>query len=179
MIRDCSKVEAEYERRKKMTLDINEHLETLFSLALKCSHITEFGVREGHSTVALAAGKPEILCSYDIKEPDAAFVDMIRACVPAYQFHQDSTLDVVIKPTNLLLIDTYHTYDQLSQELDRHADKVWNYIVLHDTETFGEQGEDGSTPGLMAAVEELMAKGEWVNMTHYTNNNGLTVLERR
>jgi len=175
MTRDCF---SEYERRKKMTLDINEHLETLFDLALKCPHITEFGVREGHSTVALAAGRPDIFCSYDIHEPDAELIAMVKACVPTYQFHLDDTRKAVIKPTTMLFIDTYHTYEHLSQELDRHADKVWNYIVLHDTETFGEQGEDGSTPGLMAAVEGLMAKGEWVKMTHYSNNNGLTILER-
>jgi len=178
MIQDCSKVKSEYQRRKGLTLDINEHLGMLRTLSSSVPHVTEFGVREGHSTVALAAGMPMYFHSYDIVQPDQAFIDMIAACVPNYQFHLGNTLEVDIEPTSLLLIDSYHTYNHLKQELDRHSDKVERYIVLHDTETFGLVGQDGSKPGLMAAVDEFVAKGKFKVTVHYPNNNGLTVLER-
>ena len=180
MTRDCSEIEAEFQRRKVLTLDINEHLETLRQLASQVAHVTEFGVREGHSTVALAAGKPAVLISYDIRHPGHGLLELIWECVPDYKFVMENTLEAVIEPTDLLLIDSYHTYSQLKQELERHAGKVSYCIALHDTETFGDTGEDGTSPGLRQAVKEFCDAhpDEWFEVEHYPNNNGLTVLSR-
>ena len=49
---------------------------------------------------------------------------------------EESTLDVEIEETDLLFIDTEHTYSQLLNELTLHGDKARKYIVLHDTATF-------------------------------------------
>lgn len=180
MIPNCSKIEAEFQRRKALTLDINEHLETLRELASQVAHVTEFGVREGHSTVALAAGKPASLISYDIRYPGNELLELVWKCVPDYKFVMENTLEAVIEPTDFLFIDSYHTYSQLKQELERHADKVSCCIALHDTETFGDTGEDGTSPGLRQAVKEFCEnhKDEWFEVEHYPNNNGLTVLSR-
>jgi len=45
---------------------INEHLPTLRSYAKKVSHVTEFGVRAGISTIGLLSGAPKKMISYDI-----------------------------------------------------------------------------------------------------------------
>ena len=177
---DCSKIEAEFQRRKALPMDINEHLETLRGLASQASHITEFGVREGHSTVALAAGKPVFLISYDIRYPGDELLELIWECVPDFKFIMENTLEAIIEPTDFLFIDSYHTYGQLKQELERHESKVSCCIALHDTESFGEVGEDGTSPGLRQAVKEFCEShpDEWFEVEHYPNNNGLTVLWR-
>jgi hypothetical protein len=62
--------------------------------------------------------------------------------------------------------------------LRRHAARARRYIVLHDTTTFGEQGEAEGQRGLWPAVEEFLAQGGFRLKQRSTNNNGLTVLER-
>jgi hypothetical protein len=78
----------------------------------------------------------------------------------------------------MLFIDTRHTRDQLVAELARHAGKVSRWIVLHDTQIFGEKGEDGG-PGLLVGLREFMtAHPEWSVIYHTQANNGLTVISR-
>jgi hypothetical protein len=50
---------------------------------------------------------------------------------------------------------------------------------MHDTTNFGEKGESEGHVGLWPAVEEFIARNKnWTIKERYTNNNGLTVLER-
>lgn len=100
---------------------------------------------------------------------------------------------------DLLFIDTLHTYEQLLRELNLWASDlpdydantersyvrpaVRRYVVLHDTETFGEVGEDVTTPGLRAAVDAWLAQENrdstrWRILHDFKHNNGLMVLER-
>lgn len=49
-------------------------------------------------------------------------------------------------------------------------------MVLHDTVTFGENGEDGG-PGLLPGLRRFLREhSNWSVMQHFDNNNGLTVL---
>ncbi len=158
--------------------DVNEHLPTLHALAKECRHVTELGTRAGTSTTALLYAQPEVLVCYD--RVKYAQVDRLRALAGRtdFTFHAKDVLWVEIEETDLLFIDTWHVYDQLSQELALHARKARKYVVLHDTTTFGEVGEDQGHRGLWPAVEELLARGEFRVKARYENNNGLTVLER-
>lgn len=167
--------------------DINQHLSYLHRCAQDYRHITEFGVRQGVSTTALLAGLSHtamfnqgegILHSYDINQ-SSEVEKLQKLAGPMFEFHHQSTLEAVIEPTELLFIDTYHTYAQLKLELDKHANKVWHRMVFHDTVTFGEVGEDGGRPGLMQAINELIEQGEWVQTFHFQYNNGLLVLDRK
>ena len=84
--------------------------------------------------------------------------------------------------TDLLFIDTWHVYDQLVLELDRHAGKARKFIILHDTETFGMTGEAPGHKGLKPALDEFLASHEgrhWFVLEEFHNCNGLMVLERR
>ena len=97
-----------------------------------------------------------------------------------------------IEPTDLLFIDTLHTYTQLSQELKLHASKVKKYIILHDTTTYGFKPEpsDWQTENIMenyvyndkglwpAVTEFLDSNRSWIVLEKRENNNGLTVLKR-
>lgn len=178
---EISAIEKLYLEAKQTPSDINEHVERLRELGQECEHITEMGSRFGTSTTALAAALPRKLICYDLVRYGT--IDPIeRAAQTAgveFIFHVRDVRQVTIEPTDLLFIDTLHVYDQLKAELSLHADKARKYIVLHDTETFGQRGEAPNSVGLWPAVEEfLAAHPEWSICERRANNNGLTVLAR-
>jgi len=158
--------------------DINEHMQKLCDYAKQCESVTEFGI--GRSTWAFLHARPKTLRCYDIRDADFALQGpLAQAAGTDLRFERGDTLDLTIEPTDLLFIDTYHVYRNLRSELERHGAMVRKYIVMHDTETFGATGEDGSTPGLWAAVEQFVAAhSEWRITECLSNNNGLTVLQR-
>ena len=159
--------------------DINEHLPVMSALARDCKHVTEFGVRWGTSTVCWLANDV-VLRSYDIAstpEADAIFARVTAANKDARFIIQDTLTITDCEETDLLFFDSKHTYDQVSAELG-YAPMVRKYMVFHDTELFGQIGEDG-TLGIWPAIEEFLAANpSWQIKARRTNNNGLTVLER-
>ena len=165
-----------------VTSDINEHLPLLRWLSERSQVVVEMGVRAGVSTIALMAGRPARLVSYDITWHDGLGIHMdIAAQVGAkWEFRKESSLTCEIPNCDLLFIDTLHTYAQLSRELERHHQQVVQWIAMHDLASFGERGEDGTEPGLRQAVTEfLVVHPEWKIVEDRKNNNGLMVLERK
>jgi hypothetical protein len=159
--------------------DIHQHLPLLRRLASEARHVTELGVREGNSTTALLYGQPQQLVCYDVARYGQ--VDLLERLAgnTRFRFCQQDVLSVQIDETDLLFIDTRHTFNQLRQELALHAARVRRRIVLHDTVTFGQVGEDGEA-GLLPAVDDfLAAHREWSIEAHHLNNNGLMILCRR
>lgn len=164
--------------------DIQEHLCVMRDTAVGMRHITEFGVGCGHSTLAWLLVQPDKLVLYDRGE---------QACLPTLfsvrgktevVFHRASTEREEemgeVEETDLLFIDTYHSYAQLNTELTRYGDKARRFIVMHDTFTFGVQGEDGSRPGLWQAVLDFqIPRPYWQFHGHWHNCNGLTILQRK
>ena len=162
------------------THDICEHLHTLKILADSVEHITEFGVRNGISTIAFLAGKPKVLRSYDIDDYKSydTTKELIANFDIDYKFIKASTLEIDIEPTDLLFIDTLHTYDQLKAELERHAKNVKQYILFHDTYAYGYKGERENSKGLVPAIEEfLKANPNWKIKRIYNNCNGLLIIQ--
>ena len=171
--------------------DINEHLETLRAYARECDHVTEMGCWRGYSACALLNGLMDVsggkLVVYDF---DQDYLDRVekklRPVVPdnvEMELNLDSTIrpDLEIEETDLLFIDTLHTYDQLLKELKQHHEKVRKYILLHDVVSFGVVGEDRKSPGLQDAYEDFLdevAGGVWEVRAIHENNNGLAILQR-
>ncbi len=171
-----------YEINKRTASDINEHLSDLCAIA-NLGSVTEFGVRAGVSTSAFIAGSSSRVTSYDVMHHPSFDLAFYKAASEKlgvdFNFIVADVLEVEIEETDVLFIDTLHTYPQLKAELERHHAKVRKTIVLHDTETFGLRGEDGAEPGLQKAVVEfLLSNREWYMLKHKTNNNGLTILNR-
>jgi len=172
-------LECGYQRAKLLgENNTGPHLDTLRRYAAEGQHATEFGVASMVTTWAFLLACPAVV-SYDVYPTERARLawDWLQGS-GRWEFRKGSTLEIEIAPTDLLFIDTWHTYKQLSAELARHAAKVRRYIALHDTDLFGAAGEDGSEPGLMRAVEELVAGGRWKIVYHTPRACGLTVLER-
>ena len=71
------------------------------------------------------------------------------------------------------------------EELRLHAHNVKKYIVFHDTQSYGTKSEEimgksGSNGLLPAIIHYMIESGDqWKFKLHRTNNNGLTVIERR
>lgn len=148
----------------------HDHLETLRRYARKCDHITEFGVRYVVSTWALLAGRPKRMISVDKRR--CPVEPVYEACegVIDYEFICADDLTIDIERTDLLFIDSLHTYDHLSGELYRHSDKVKKYIIMHDTDR----------PEMARAVVEFVYKNEeWSYREVIPESYGLTVLERK
>lgn len=183
----------EYYKACATPSDINEHLPVLFGLAEDCSHITEMGVRDGKSTRAfLYSGRT--LRSYDLYlDKDVSFLFSLADSSGAdVEYIKGDSTKVDIEETDLLFIDTWHCYDQVKAELNRHHSKVRKYIAFHDTHSFAINGErfSGSEKevltdvvdnpmGILPAIIEFMIEHpEWSFFIHRKNNNGLTVLKR-
>lgn len=180
-------------------VDINEHLPLLRNYASECEHVTELGTRFAISTLGFLIGKPKKVTTIDINyhfyKPFKEEVERFaKECNVEFQFIEGDVLKIDINETDLLFIDTLHTYNQLSRELKKHKDKVRKWIILHDTTTFGYTDEEFykngniseeiaaqeiTKRGLAPALEEfLMQNKEWTVKEVFTNNNGLTVLQK-
>lgn len=167
-----------FNKLKHIESDINEHLETLKNLAEECDHITEMGVRSIVSTWAFAEGLKSgaRLVAIDIKHPNdyggdlAAFTKFCNEKGINFEFILGDTTKIEIQETDLLFIDTLHTYEQLKKEFILHADKARKYIALHDTVSCAHE--------LIPAIDELVKDGVWSIHMKFDNNNGLMVLKR-
>jgi hypothetical protein len=166
---------------------IGEHGVTLRSYAEKCDHVTEFGVERIGSAWALLAALPKKLVCVDIVHPSsigASLDEITNAAKEAgveFQFIHANDLEISIEPTDMLFIDTLHTYPQLSRELLQHAPNVKKYILMHDTETYGVVGSEPGQRGLLTALEEFLASKEgskWEIVEVFRNMHGLIVIER-
>ena len=188
--------ESQFQQLCNIDSDINLHLNTLRYYASQSKTIVEMGVRWVVSTWAFLEGRPKKLTSYDIVNPKEWKKGDLLPPVEEYakennidfKFILQDVLTVKLPKTDLLFIDTWHVYDQLIQELNMHSSQVNKWIILHDTETFGEKGENSVYSirekkeylGLKFAVNEFLQNNvdTWRLHEHYTFCNGLTILKR-
>jgi hypothetical protein len=159
--------------------DINEHVSTLRELAEGCDTVVELVSRSGISTAALLAGRPKNMVTIStINSQLTKNIGEVYKDIVSYKFFVGETENVTIPKCELLFVDSKHTADHVWKELSKHAGNVSKRIVFHDTEIFGETGEDGS-PGLMPAIRRFLAENlEWTVLRHDKNNHGLTVISR-
>jgi hypothetical protein len=185
-------LQAEYEKEKNTKSDIDEHLYDLHKLASECLHVTEFGSRFGASTKAFLAA-PVSLRAYDlsIHAPLMDLFKMARKVGKDVEYTRGNTLEILIEPTDMIFIDTWHSQKQLREELKIHGNFARKYLAFHDTHTYGvrdEQTDWAANPNrkalpnqglLPAIIDFVIANPQWSFKMHKSNNNGLTVLERR
>ena len=175
--------------------DINEHFPALIEYGQKCDTIVEMGVRGICSTWAFLGSNPKQLLSYDIQDPsewDESIQDVYdtaEAYGIDFKFTQANVLEIEIEECDMLFIDTWHDYKQLTSELKIHGDKAQKYIVFHDTTSFefideksyemwGDEWKAGDV-GIWKAIEEFLDLNDhWVLEKRFTHNNGLTIIKR-
>ena len=116
------------------------------------------------------------------------------------EWKNDLELDIT-ENVDLTFIDTWHVYAQLKRELEKFSKVTNKYIIMHDTTVDEWQGEtircfgglvtaekqskttgfpvDEIMKGLWPAIEEFLENNQnWKLKERFTNNNGLTILER-
>lgn len=168
--------------------DFAGHMETISELLKDCKHVTEFGVGSGQSTKAFLRHEGLELHSYEIDpHPDMVqfFIDA-KSAGKNCTLHIGDTRKVDIEETDFLLVDSYHSYDQVKAELERHGSKVRKYIAFHDTELYGfiGQGYDREADyfqlGIVPAIDEFIKESEsiWDIAYHTEDCNGLTILKK-
>lgn len=194
-MKDTDALEAMYRRLLRSGSAMAPHMPALrrFAEGKEC---VEFGVKRGHSTVAMLC-TAKSLVSVDIEMPAKADMEAWKkASDGAWTFVLGDTADVIIPTCDVLLIDANHTYTAVKTELARHANRVRQFLIFHDTITFGSIGADGesgehswrykrgeSVPeehlGIRPAIDELMALDwAWRIDSHDTRSHGLLVLWR-
>jgi len=189
----------EYETFVGLNTDISQHLPKLLELGNECKTVTELGVRTGVSSRAFLYSSAKVT-SYDVEKTAEAenLFNVAKIMGKDCEYIADPVLGnsllSEIEPTDLLFIDTIHSYDQLIQELRRHHFKAKKYIVFHDTHIFGygyhdfntsfgqyffEHEQNETQKGLLHAIIDFMIEQpEWKWKYHSVRCNGLTVLER-
>lgn len=184
--------------------DIYEHVPVLRNLSQECSSVIEIGVRSMVSTWGLLLGLSECNSPHpyylgiDISPPppnSLAAAKRVSAGVGIdFDFWVEDDMTIQIPFTELLFIDSLHTYCHLTYELENFSPYVSKYIVMHDTSPPWENVDDSSyfgdyseypesynrkKRGLWAAVEDFLAKNpDWVLHKRLRNNHGLTILKR-
>lgn len=186
MIRDLQDL---YRARCHEAGNINEHLPLLYMLSVESEGVAEFGIDRGISTSALMAGQetrsrmggeaayygfdPNKECTREI-----ARLAELRSHLFATTFTESSSLQAPqIAPVDLLLIDSLHTEETIREELSRHLPSVRKYVALHDTVTFGENGETPGTRGILYGIGALLNPG-WLKVYDSPRNNGMAVFKR-
>ena len=150
-----------YQQHLTTPSDIQHHLPLLFSLAR--GNVLELGTRSGVSTAALLAGVERSkghVWSVDIED-----CSKVAEGHPLWTFVQGDSTDPTLvfrfnkdmdtdKMFGLILIDTFHTFEQASKELSLWFDQVLpgGTICMHDTETF---------PGVRRAAQEFADAHGW------------------
>jgi hypothetical protein len=121
-----------------------------------------------------------ILYSCDTQHSDHAYNLINPYFGERFVRYHGSSLDFnLIDEADLLFVDSHHTYETVSKELEIHAHKIKKYIMFHDTVAFGEVGEDGGK-GIMFAINEFLeVNPEWKIVHQATYNNGFMIIERQ
>lgn len=163
-----------YQQHYHTASDIQHHLGLLFSLAR--GNVLELGTRGGVSTAALLAGVERHgghVWSVDLDDCSS-----VAAGHPQWTFRQGDSTDQALAmlifaqaaPFQLLLIDTFHSYEQAQAELDLWWPHVapGGTIAMHDPETF---------PGVRRAAQEFATAHGWP-ITFVLPCNGMAVIRR-
>ena len=199
-------LELKFKILKTQKSDINEHLVTLFENAKTVETIFETGVRGVVSSWAFLYGlhknnlSRKKLFLNDINKCDIEEISKYAKKLNInFDYAWGNNLDLELSERfDLIFIDTWHVYAQLKRELEKFSQICNKYIILHDTTVDGEYGEsirlnwdtskqsietgfpiEEINKGLWPAVEDFLTKNkDWKLKKRYTNNNGLTILEK-
>lgn len=194
----------QYELHSHTPSDIYEHLPLLRQLSRECSSVVEIGLRSMVSTWGVLQGlaespaKTKSYMGIDLYSPDLGKLGMAKKLAEGNQinfnFVEENSMHAEIKSTDLLFIDSLHTYAHLTYELERYAGNVKKYIAMHDTsapwgdtddsEYYGNYSEypkaiDKTKRGLWPAVVDFLSRHpEWKLEARHENNHGFTILKR-
>lgn len=170
-------LESLYQQYANRISSIYQHLPVIRELTSEVDHITEFSsnVDEG-AAIAVLVAEPKTFISYRPKGLETK--SLLQLTDTAWITYKEEPSREIAE-TEFLIIDTFHTYQQLKRELETHHIKVSKYIAIAGTATFGNVGQDGSHPGMRQAIADFIdSEFQWSICHENHSNNGFTILER-
>jgi hypothetical protein len=197
-----------YERIRGMRNDLSPYAEVLCHMANHVNSVTEMGIGPKvyglNSTWALlyglclSSGVNKKYVAYDYEDNpinDNIYIakNIAEELNIDFTFIIGDTGQVTIENSDLLFIDTDHTYQHLMKELTLHSPNINKYILIHDTsgkyefwedwpynhERRGDLKDQPEKYGLWpCCVDFLNDNKEWRLLERYTLNSGLTIIER-
>ncbi len=176
-----SKIQEAYERLLNEPTDIKSHIPILRECAAG-KRVVEFGTRRGVSTMAMLAGRPLELTTYDLVRTND--VDVMQAMAKA----EGLTLNFVqadvdtlesIPPCDFVFADVHHNGNAVAINLRLAKAAGATKIASHDTEIFGLVGDLPGTPGILSAFDAFLAENKDWRICYQSNESfGLTIIER-
>lgn len=198
-------IEKEYICRYFIVSDLNEHLPRLRKVASQCASATELGLDQMIATWGILMGLAENGAS------DRSYVGIAKAPPPvdaysvaydlaeaegiAFEYMDGNCKLSDLPSTDLLYIDSVHTYCHLTFELEAMAPKVKKFIAIPYTcsrwsreDDAAYSGKDSQYPdtidrskrGLWTAVEDFLSlHPEWGLYEHFEDHQGFTILKRK
>lgn len=153
------------------------YMEIITKYAKECDSFTEFGICQGPTLAAAMLTNPSTVRAYDIElkwynHASKLFEEYGEENNIDFKvFETDTSNCDIIEPTDVLHIDSLHTYTHAFAELKRHAHQVKKYIVFHDT-TYA--------PGIFKAIQEYITKCDvtWSVIERFEPAVGYTVIKR-
>ena len=201
------KLKEYFDIAKNKNSDMFPYIPILCKFAQESCHITEMGIGpvqyELNSTWGLLYGLSLSSCAsktyiaYDIIDENYHILNAKEVATSEgidLEFILANTIEIEIKNTDLLFIDTDHRYQHLTKELTLHSPKVSKFIILHDTSGKYENWEDwpydhefrgelknypekyGMWP---AVIDFLNDNKDWKLHQRFIEGNGLTILSRK
>lgn len=169
-----------YETVRTVKRDLDQHMPYLRTLAAMCQTVTEISKRR-ESLIAFSAGRPNRLISYNTEAADPMvrqILDLSKEESSVITVENRTSDDIdSIDSTDLLFIDSKHTYPQLKKELEKYMERVNRFAVFHDTHAYATKSEDGSEGGLLTAIREWVESHPQSFIYHHTKDQyGLTII---
>lgn len=182
--------------------DINEHVPIFYKYALECDSVVEIGVRSIVSSWGFLHGlkKGSKYIGIDLNNPGELHLMKELAEKNEINFKFIAKNDMLIDPeeigkTDILFIDSLHTYAHLTYELEKFHHLSEKYLMFHDssppwenvddTEYHGNFSEypesiDKTKRGIWPAISDFLERhGDiWKLKQRLTNNHGLVILEK-
>ncbi|RQT39543.1 class I SAM-dependent methyltransferase [Burkholderia contaminans] len=141
--------------------------------AIGCDTILELGVFTGLTTTAFMLAQPKRLVSVDISDEHFRIRHELEQAAKdlSVDFEFRIADDLAMEPlaSDLLFIDTTHTYEQTLAELNRFGPLARKKIVLHDM----------TTAGVYQAVFQWLWDNKQFHITYHDSRGcGAVVCER-
>jgi hypothetical protein len=156
------------------------HTDILIEVFDRSEHITEFG-RQANETILVALYRnPTTTVIY--KEHPSQVNEIQKFIGDSHldiKYKISNSLNTLIEPTDVLILNSPYTRFHRLKELQLHAHNVNKFLIFPSTHLYGKRDENMGMPGITHAIEKFVAdNGEWTQLYKSDEQHGLIILEK-
>ena len=175
------KIQEAYELLLVEATDMMAHIPVLRACATG-KRVVEFGCRRGVSTMAMMAGGPIWLQTYDINRTEDVDIMLAMAAAEGVDLRfVQADIDKManIPDCDFVFCDAHHNGNAVAINLRLGLAAGATKMASHDTYIFGRVGDLAGTPGILDAFDAFLSEHPDWRICHQTDEcYGLTVIER-